>query len=223
MTPQRVLIPLGGMWHPFDGCAAAMKALLEPAGYAVDSTYDLDTLARLPDGGYDLVLSYTSLSTHRDGMNDTGPEQLTDAQVDGLVKWVRGGGALLAVHSATVVGKTNPAYEALLGGAFISHPPQFAFTVYPLIHEHPITAGIEAFAVHDEFYMQRYDSSVSVHMVALDRGVAYPMVWTRTDHAGRVAHIAMGHSELVWNLPPYQRLMHQAARWAVGPSWVTGR
>jgi type 1 glutamine amidotransferase len=206
------------MWHPFDGFAAAMKALLEPAGYAVESTYDLDTLERLPDGGYDLVLSYTSLSKHREGMNDTGPERLTDAQVDGLVKWVRGGGALLAVHSATVVGSTNPAYEALLGGAFISHPPQFAFTVYPLAHaeRHPITAGIEAFTVHDEFYMERCDPSVRIHMVALDRGVAYPMVWTRTDNAGRVAHIAMGHSELVWSLPPYQRLILQAARWVTG-------
>jgi uncharacterized protein len=213
MTPKRVLIPLGGMWHPFDRFAAAMKALLEPAGYIVESTYDLDRLASLPEGGADLVISYTSLSRHREGMDDSGPEQLTDAQVDGLVRWVRAGGGLLAVHSATVVGNSNPAYEALLGGAFISHPPQFAFTVYPVSSEHPITAGIEAFTVHDEFYVQRYDRSVSIHMVALDRGVAHPMVWTRAEGVGRVAHIAMGHSELVWDLPPYRRLLQQAAAW----------
>lgn len=216
MTPQRILIPLGGMWHPFDGFAAFTKSLFEPAGYTVESTYDLDSLVRLPEGGYDLVVSYTSLSKHREGMNDAGPEQLTDAQVDGLTRWVRAGGGLLAVHSATVVGASNPAYEALLGGAFISHPPQFAFTVYPLPREHPITAGVEAFTVHDEFYIQRYDPSVQIHMVALDRGVAHPMVWTRNDGAGRVAHIAMGHSELVWDLPPYRRLLLQAAAWLLG-------
>lgn len=216
MNRKRVLIPLGGMWHPFDGFAAAMKSLLEPAGYDVESSYDLDCLARLPDGGYDLVLSYTSLSKHREGMNDTGPEQLTDPQVAGLAGWVRAGGGLLAVHSATVVGNSDPAYEALLGGAFISHPPQFAFTVYPCVRAHPITAGVEAFTVHDEFYMQRYDASVQIHMIALDRGVAYPMVWTRDEGAGRVAHIAMGHSELVWALAPYQRLILQAAAWLTG-------
>ncbi|MBM4457580.1 MAG: ThuA domain-containing protein [Chloroflexi bacterium] len=213
MTLKHVLIPLGGLWHPFEGFAAFTKALFEPAGYIVESTYDLDSLARLPAGGYDLVVSYTSLSKHREGMNDTTPEGLTDAQVDGLTRWVRAGGGLLAVHSATVVGNSNPAYEALLGGAFISHPPQFAFTVYPLSREHPITAGIEAFTVHDEFYIQRYDPSVDIHMIALDRGIAHPMVWTKTAGAGRVAHIALGHSERVWSLPLYERLLFQAAAW----------
>jgi hypothetical protein len=46
MSPKQVLIPLGGMWHPFDGFAAAMKVLFEPAGCAVESTYDLDSFAR---------------------------------------------------------------------------------------------------------------------------------------------------------------------------------
>lgn len=213
MSHKRILIPLGGLWHPFDGFAAAMKALLAPAGYVVESTYDLDRLAHLPDSGYDLVLSYTSLSKHREGMNDTTPERLTDEQVAGLAQWVRGGGGLLAVHSATVVGGSSPDYEALLGGAFLSHPPQFAFTVYPLPTQHPMMDGIEAFSVHDEFYIQRFDPAVQVHMVALDRGTAYPMVWTKCEGAGRVAHIAMGHSELVWEVPMYRRLMLQAAAW----------
>lgn len=112
-----------------------------------------------------------------------------------------------------MVGGSNPDYEAVLGGAFITHPPQFAFTVYPLPTQHPIVDGIEAFTVHDEFYIQRFDPAVQVHMVALDRGTAYPMVWTKPEGAGRVAHIAMGHSALVWAVPMYRQLMLQAAAW----------
>jgi type 1 glutamine amidotransferase len=100
-----------------------------------------------------------------------------------------------------------------MGGVFVDHPPQFAFTVYPLYRLHPITAGIAAFTVHDEFYVQEHEPDVDLHMVALDRGVAYPMVWTRSEGQGRVAHIAMGHDGKVWSLAPYHQLMLQTVDW----------
>ena len=85
--------------------------------------------------------------------------------------------------------------------------------MYPLYGEHPITDRIKAFTVHDEFYMELHESDVRVHMVGLDRGVAYPMLWTRTEGAGHVAHVAMGHDAKVWNLEPYRRLMLQTVDW----------
>jgi type 1 glutamine amidotransferase len=51
------------------------------------------------------------------------------------------------------------------------------------------------------------------NILILVGGVAYPMVWSRTEGNGRVAHIAMGHDVKVWNLQPYQRLMLQAIDW----------
>jgi len=213
MSAKRVLLILGGMYHDFEGFAAAMRLLIEGAGYAIDPTYDLDLLTQLDRSDYDLVMSYTSLSPHREGHEDTSPETLTDDQVRGLTSWVSTGGALLAVHGATVSGIPNPAMRALLGGVFVSHPPQFSFMVYPMYRPHPITEGIEAFAVTDEFYVQEYDQSDDLHMVAIDRGVAYPMVWTREQGQGRVAHIAMGHGPAVWRLPQYQQLILQAVAW----------
>ena len=73
--------------------------------------------------------------------------------------------------------------------------------------------GIEAFTVHDEFYMETHTSAVQVHMVAFDRGLAYPMVWSKTEGEGRVAHIAPGHSREVWDLKPYQQLLLQTIYW----------
>ena len=100
-----------------------------------------------------------------------------------------------------------------MGAVFESHPPQFSFTVYPTYVRHSITQGIPAFTDCDEFYIQTYDDTVDIHMVALDRGIAHPMVWSKDEGLGRVAHIAMGHDEKVWSLPLYQKLMIQALNW----------
>lgn len=210
---KNVLILLGGLWHDFDGFASTMQALLTPHGFQVEATYDLDHLLHLEEHHYDVVISYTCFSLHREGYNDNSPEKLTNAQIDGLTSWVRKGGAFLAVHSATVMGKSDAALGELIGGVFVSHPPPFNFTVYPIYGEHPMTKGIEAFAVHDEFYMETHMPDVQVHMVAFDRGMAYPMAWSKTTGQGRVAHIAPGHFREVWELKPYQQLLLQTIDW----------
>lgn len=210
---KNILIVLGGLWHDFEGFANFFAPVLRANGCRVDTTYDLDTLTRLQSHRPDVVLSYTSLSPHREGMNDTTPERLTIEQIQGLRGWVQQGGGLLAAHSATVIGQSDKELGVLMGGKFLEHPPQFSFTVYPMRDTHPIIDGIEAFTVHDEFYQQELMAPVDIHMMALDRGTAYPMVWSRSEGSGRVAHVAMGHSALVWELQQYQRLMLQAINW----------
>lgn len=223
MSGVRVLLILGGIYHDFEGFASTMEPVLRAAGHAVDATYDLDALTRLDEGKYDLIVSYTSLSRHREGQDDAAPEGLSESQTQSLIRWVRGGGALLALHCATVSGRPNPALASLIGGVFVSHPPQFSFLVVPMVRDHPLTQGIEAFSVKDELYIQEYDPSVDIHMVALDRGIAYPMAWSKTEGQGRVAHIALGHSSSVWNLKPYQQLMLQAIAWLTAGRKEEGR
>lgn len=213
---KRALIILGGMWHDFDGFAASLTPLLQEAGWQVQASYELERLTRLDEQPCELILSYTCFSLHGEGLDNSGPELMSPAQVDGLARWVHAGGALLAMHSATVMGKSDPALGRLLGGSFVEHPPAFGFTVYPTYRPHPITAGIGAFSVFDELYMESTDPSVDVHMLAVDRGVAYPMVWSKLEGQGRVAHIAMGHFAAVWELEPYRRLVLQALNWLTG-------
>jgi type 1 glutamine amidotransferase len=212
MERKNVLLILGGTWHDFDGFAATMQPVFERAGYTVEATYELEALTRLDQIGCKVVLLYTCLTEQQE---DGRPATLkhNDAQVAALVEWVRNGGGLLAAHAATVAGQSSPALRALMGGAFVTHPPAFAFTVYPLYREHPITAGIEAFTVHDELYVQEYNADVEVHAITVDRGVAYPMVWSRSEGRGRVVHVAPGHGPEVWSLKPYQHLMQQALDW----------
>ncbi|HEX9386385.1 MAG TPA: ThuA domain-containing protein [Anaerolineales bacterium] len=190
-------------------------SLFKGDGWTVEATYDLDALTRLDALGCQVMLSYTCLSKNGPEQEQATPERLTDEQVRGLRNWVQNGGALLAAHCATVIGESHAELARLLGGRFMSHPPPFTFTVYPVFGEHPITDDIQAFDVHDEFYIERCEPSVEIHMVAVNQGVAHPMAWSKQEGAGRVVHIAPGHFPEVWNHPLYQRLMLHAVNWLI--------
>jgi len=209
----KLLFILGGIWHDFEGFRGVFQPFFEKEGWQVEATYDLNRLLRLKEDGITTVVSYTCLGPHREGYDDTGPERMEDEQVKALSSWVKDGGGLLAVHAATVLADSSPELGQLMGGVFVSHPPAFHFTVYPLAKPHPMIQDVGAFSVLDEFYIQELVSPVELHMVAIDRGVAHPMVWSKTEGKGRVAHIAMGHSAEVWLTPAYQRLMLQAVSW----------
>jgi len=210
---KHLLIILGDLYHDFDGFALAMTSLFEEDGWPVGATCDLDVLTRLDKADYQVVLSYTCLSKNIPEQAASTPERLTGEQVCGLADWVQNGGGLLAIHSATVIGESDPELSRLLGGAFISHPAPFTFAVDPVSDEHPITSGVPAFDVYDEFYIERCEPSVAIHMTAIYEGKTYPMVWSKPEGAGRVAHIAPGHFPEVWKHPLYQRSMIQAVNW----------
>ena len=212
---KRMLIILGGLYHDFDGFARAMKSLFETEQWSIETTYDLDVLTRLDHADYQVILSYTCFSKNTPGQEKPTPERLTDEQVSGLANWVQHGGGLLAAHCATVVGESNPDLERLLGGAFISHPAPVTFTVCPISDGHPITKDVMAFDVHDEFYIERCNPSVAIHLSAEYEGRTHPMAWSKPDGAGRVVHIAPGHFLEVWHHPLYQRLLIQAVNWLV--------
>ena len=219
MDKKNVLLLLGGTYHDFDDFAGTMMPAFHENGYAVQSAYDPDSLLHLEERCIDIVVMYTCLGGTREG--DKTGEDLNSMETESLVQWVQGGGRLLALHAATCVGESNRELRGLLGGTFISHPPQLSFRVYPMCREHPITKAIEAFTVHDEFYMQSYDGSVDIHMAALHLDVCYPMVWSRCEGAGKVAYIAMGHNSSVWEAKSYQQLLFQTLEWLTSGKDVT--
>lgn len=207
----KILLLLGGNWHDFDGFTAAFQSYFSEDDVQIEATYEADKLLTLDEEKVDLVAIYTCLG----GSNQHGriAEDMKPEQIDALCRWTEHGGKVLGLHSATVMGEAQTQLRQLLGGRFLSHPPQFDFTVTPLSREHPITAGIGAFAVHDEFYIHSYNEGVEIHMVASDRGIAHPMAWTKAAGAGRVAYLAPGHSALVWDQPAYRQLVRQSVAW----------
>jgi type 1 glutamine amidotransferase len=210
----KILLLLGGVHHDFEGFAAAFGEIVGDANHTITATYDGDALLRLQEEGVAVVAIYTCLGgAQKDGVV---AEDLTVAQTGALVKWVQAGGRLLALHAATVLREGNQAMRGLIGGRFLSHPPQFDFAVTPLARKHPVTDGVAAFSVHDEFYMQAVDADIEIHMTAEDRGVVYPMVWTKPMGHGRVVYIAPGHTPSVWATGAYRQLLRQGVDWLTG-------
>jgi type 1 glutamine amidotransferase len=87
--------------------------------------------------------------------------------------------------------------------------------VSPVPVEHPITHGIEPFTIDDELYYNHCDPGVLVHLVAQDGPRACPLAWSRLTGQGKVVYFGPGHDEAAWNLPEYQRIIQQCARWLV--------
>jgi len=215
MKEIRTLLLLGGTWHDFDGFSEFVQTILKPLGCRIECTRELDRLNSLEEEGVDLVVKYTCFSeTLENGA--LAPVRFTDAHAGPLVRWVAGGGAFLPVHCATVSCQSSPLLRGLIGGTFLGHPPAFDVAVRPMATSHPVTAGVGMFCGRDELYIHDMEPGVAAHMVAVDRGVAHPMVWTRSEGRGRIGYVAPGHDGQVWNLPPYRLLLAQTASWVLG-------
>ena len=190
-----------------------MVPVLSQSGYEVETTYDHTSLERLDELAPDVVMIYTSLGNASDGKR-TGKD-FTPEQATALSRWVERGNALVGIHSASVADKSLKAYHQLLGGRFENHPPQREFTVTPRHDAHPITAGINAFSVHDELYMHDNMGDGEVLAVTVHEGQMHPMLWTRKQGAGAVAYFAPGHDAKAWNVPEFRTIVTRCVQWAI--------
>ena len=220
MGDKRLLLGLGGAYHDFEGFAASVRPLLESAGYSVHATHDLKALEGL-QGSFDIVGLYTCLGGQNHG--EELATQLNENQIVALGKWVRSGGALFAIHGATVTGQTSSEMRALIGGTFITHPPQCSFMVYPLRNGHPLTQGVGPLTIFDELYTHDYDLSIQIHLVAVHGGFAFPIAWSKRQGLGRVSYLALGHGPEAWQHPGFQNLVLKHVGWLTAPDPSSGR
>lgn len=126
---------------------------------------------------------------------------------------VRQGNGLLVVHGGISGYDKLPAARGMIGGAFLSHPPQCSVTIEPK-RGHPLADGVGPFAVMDEHYQVALDdprAEVFLHSRS-EHGV-WPAGWTRTEGAGRVCVLTPGHNVEVWLHPCFQALLRNALRW----------
>jgi type 1 glutamine amidotransferase len=227
------LILTGGIGHPFDDAAPALRDLLAPTGIVSDITTDIEAgIAALSGGRYQLLTVY-ALRWRMEGSEKYAPHRaawafsLSAAARRSLAGYVEAGGGLLGIHTASICFDDWPQWQDLLGAAWrwgrSFHLPLGPVEVRRTGVEHVITAGVSDFRlVRDEVYsdlaMSPDVEPLLVASVAPERDAEakpWPVLWARRVGAGRVVYDALGHDRQSLEQPDHRRLIANAARWAL--------
>ena len=171
--PQ-VLLITSGIFHPsLPGRLALRRDLAATPGVRLRHARSIEALAQTNLAALDAVVLYYHRHT------------ISPRALDALDRFVRRGGGILAVHSATASFKQSSRYFDILGGRFIGHPPVGPLEIRPAVSADEIFGPIPPFVVTDEAYRHEL-RDIRVHFVARsadrrpltgDRGViARPVV-----------------------------------------------
>lgn len=197
---------------------AAIADLARPLGLVVERIDGPAPIGRLPlDGVVAVVLAQT-----------TGDFLGAEAAAR-LEAFVREGGGLLALHAAADAHYGWPAYEALVGAWFRSHPPGLQSTIVRFEPDVPGLAALgggREWRVTDELYDFRTNPRGRVRVIAtIDErtyagggmGADHPIAWCHAVGRGRSWYTGLGHRAELFADPVMREHLGR------GLAWVTGR
>ena len=163
-----------------------------------------------------------------------------DSQREAFQSFLRGGGGLVGIHSATGSERAWPYFWSLMGGKFIRHPKLQKFTIRVRDRKHPATAHLpETFEWEDECYLfQHTNPKVNVLLSAAPaqledpkkesepgqlRDGEYPLSWYHTFEGARVYYTALGHKKEHYADPILRKQLLGGILWVMGekPKSVT--
>jgi type 1 glutamine amidotransferase len=214
----------------FVGGAKAPYHLLEPTIEPVATALDEVGLSVTTSGIYHPQNpetpegDYTSLNRENlepyDALVLFTTGQGNGEDTEAVLEFVRSGKALIGIHCATDSFVDNSDYIAAMGGRFRTHPAPLDITVDIVDSDHPVTRGMRSCTVHDELYLfQDYDPD-RVHLLAETRSYGdegpIPIAWVRSEGAGRIFYISLGHFPEVMHDPHWRTFLQRGTQWALG-------
>ena len=138
-------------WHPFAEGSAAIREILEAVGHRVEvRDDDVSCLQELD--ALDLVVVNLGGNVEVELEHD---DEWAAAQHE-FGQWIRGGGRVLAVHTAANSFPDWPEWPALLGGQWVRgtswHPKRCiaTFGKAPGAEDYPVWTGLDVVTVYDE-------------------------------------------------------------------------
>ncbi|MCK5527168.1 MAG: ThuA domain-containing protein [Candidatus Latescibacteria bacterium] len=203
---KQVLMVIGGTSHPFESCAAIFKEAMEAGGqFSITVTQDRASLADL--SGFDAVVMYTVRG------------EMSEAQEQGLVNFVRAGGGLLAIHCANAGMSKFEAYTEMVGSALTGHGPVPAFDAEFTGDAGDLFPRLSSkVAVMDEFYSiePRTDAPLRAFLHGTWQFRKVLLGYVRDYGTGKVLYTALGHDERTFRHPDFQDLLFKGLRYVTG-------
>lgn len=136
--------------------------------------------------------------------------------LDCLDAYLRQGGGLMALHSASASFKSEARYHDLLGGRFTGHGAVQSFEVEPVKGGEHVFPSTQGFSLRDERYLHEIRGGVQVHFVSVVGDERNPFAWTRRHGEGRVCYCAAGHTVASLRHPAVRGLIEEGLAWVSG-------
>ena len=208
--PVRVLLVAGGHPHNiafysvFDGSGFDITVNPHPSSYSTDLKPAYDVLVL-----YDLF------------------DVTSEADQANLHQFLESGKGLVVLHHALADNANWPWwFKQVVGGLYLMHPaghlPASKYTpqakmMLRMVGRHPVTSGIENFAVRDEAYSDVWISpDVKVLIETASPASMRPLAWIGPYKRSRVIYIEPGHGPEIFKNSQYRRLIRNAVNWAAG-------
>ncbi|MHA3770796.1 ThuA domain-containing protein [Verrucomicrobiota bacterium sgz303538] len=155
------------------------------------------------------------------------PKTITETQKTKFLSLFEKGTGVVVLHHALVSYQDWPEYEQIIGGRYpeekgkagvvtpeVGYQHDVDIPVTIADKNHPITAGLEDFTIHDEIYWGFRVQSGSVPLISTTHPKSgKPLGWTRTQGKSRLAYLQLGHGRTAFENPSYRKLLAGSIRW----------
>jgi uncharacterized protein len=211
MSKSALMVWGGWSGHEPQLGTTLFAGLLEEAGYTVTVSDTLDAfLGDLQQ--YNLLVPVWTMG------------KITKEQEKNLLDAVRGGIAIGGWHGSMGDSfRENTEYQFMVGGQWVAHPGNIIdYKVNITRHDHPITQGLNDFAMHSEQYYMHVDPMNEVlatttfngDHAAWINGAVMPVVWTKRYGAGKVFYSSLGHVRVDFDVPEAREIVRRGLLWA---------
>jgi type 1 glutamine amidotransferase len=212
----RLLIVTGGHGFDRDAFSAIFDSFAGVEWREVTHPDANDSYAPEVAETYDALLLYD--------MN----QEITEEQKAAFVALLNGGKGLVVLHHALANYQEWDEFEKIAGGRYHTQPytrdgkqhPASTYrhgvdiSVHVADPDHPVTAGLEDFTIHDEVY-GGFSVQPTVHaLLTTDHPESSEtLAWTNEYGKSRIVTIQLGHDAHAYENPNYRKLVQQAIRW----------
>jgi hypothetical protein len=218
--------------HDFDAIGDALEGILSDHGHDVTRVGHPDACAEVLRAGRVEVLVVHGLwwrmlddayEPWREFAYSTAAPTAT-----AIDDFVRGGGGLVALHTAPICFDDWPGWGDVVGGSWrwgiSSHPPVGPVTAH-VIADHPVVTGLEStIELVDEVYGD-LDVRQGVEPLVIARRTEndadQPVVWTHRHGDGRVVFNGFGHDAASITQVDNAGMICQAVDWVAAPVAAT--
>jgi hypothetical protein len=222
---SRVLVLAGGSphAHDFSASGAALLEFVSGLGHETDLVDDPDEAAAALAEFDALVVDglwWRMIGEAYDQWRDDYAYSSSAATRDALSSFVRAGGGMLAMHTASISFDDWPEWGRIVGGAWrwgvSSHPPYGPVSVR-IVADHPVVSGLPpTIELDDEIYGDLALCDEIEVLAVCRRGEDdddQPVVWAHRFGEGRVVYDGFGHDVASIRHPQHARLLQQALAW----------